>query len=193
MRLPIEAKNRKVACGGNGDCGCGCGGNSPQPPALGSLDGYVVMGQQPDGDGESYMSVQSLQSMKDHAEELLTRVDHGTRLPDWVEAKLTRAAQSLNDVYEYMSHGKGQRLAGLREDLRVFNQQHPYHKDLDLIESRDRTLVGDGTFDIPGRRAGMLARAGVVEIFDGPFGKELELTRKGRISLDQSRETFDLL
>ena len=48
--------------------------------------------------------------MRDHAEDLLSRVDHGTRLPDWVEAKLTRAAQSLNDVYEYMSHGKGQQL-----------------------------------------------------------------------------------
>lgn len=39
----------------------------------------------------------------------------------------------------------------------------------------------------------MLARAGVVEILDGPFGKELELTRKGRLSLRQSREAFDLL
>ena len=109
MRLPIENKNRKTACGGN--CGCGCNGNqTPAAPPLGSLDGYVVMGQQPEMDGENYTSVQALQSMKDHAGDLLSRVDHGTRLPDWVEAKLTRAAQSLNDVYEYMSHGKGQSL-----------------------------------------------------------------------------------
>lgn len=67
--------------------------------------------QASEGDGESYMSVQALQSMRDHAEDLLSRVDHGSRLPDWVEAKLTRAAQSLNDVYEYMSHGKGQSLS----------------------------------------------------------------------------------
>jgi hypothetical protein len=33
-----------------------------------------------------------------------------TASEDWAEAKLTRAAQSLNDVYEYMSHGKGQQL-----------------------------------------------------------------------------------
>jgi hypothetical protein len=198
MHLPIEAKDHPCMSGGACQCGGSCGGgcgSKPAPSPLGSLDAYVVMGDSPasGGDGESYMSVQALQSMRDHAEDLLSRVDHGTRLPDWVEAKLTRAAQSLNDVYEYMSHGKGQRLAGLQDDLRVFNQQYPYHKDLDLIESRNRTLVGDGTFDIPGRRAGMLARAGVVEIFDGPFGKELEMTRKGRILLDQSRESFGLL
>lgn len=90
--------------GGPCQCGGGCGQQSlMMQPDYGSKE----------GDGESYMSVQALQSMRDHAEDLLSRVDHGTPLPDWAESKLTRAAQSLNDVYEYMSHGKGQRLAGL--------------------------------------------------------------------------------
>lgn len=96
---------------------CQCGGGCGQQPLM----------LQPDygdkeGDGESYMSVQALQSMRDHAEDLLNRVDHGTPLPDWAEAKLTRAAQSLNDVYEYMSHGKGQRLATTGDNMnRVAN------------------------------------------------------------------------
>ena len=59
-------------------------------------------------DGESYMSVQALQSLKDHAADLLGQVANTTPLPDWVEAKLTRAAQTINDVYEYMNHGRGQ-------------------------------------------------------------------------------------
>ena len=70
------------------ECGGGCGGKK--------------------ADGESYMSVQALQSMRDHAEDLLGQVQYTSDLPDWVEAKLTRAAQTLNDVYEYMNHGKGQ-------------------------------------------------------------------------------------
>ena len=61
-------------------------------------------------DGESYMSVQGLQSLKDHAEDLLGQVGNDTPLPDWVEAKITRAAQAINDVYEYMNHGRGQNL-----------------------------------------------------------------------------------
>lgn len=73
------------------ECGGGCGGKKQ-------------------ADGESYMSVQALQSMRDHAEGLLNQVQYNSELPDWVEAKLTRAAQSLNDVYEYMNHGKGQDL-----------------------------------------------------------------------------------
>ena len=115
MRLPIEAKDHPCMSGGACQCGGSCGGgcgSKPAPNPLGSLDAYVVMedSHAVEGDGESYMSVQALQSMRDHAEDLLSRVDHGSMLPDWVEAKLTRAAQSLNDVYEYMSHGKGQQL-----------------------------------------------------------------------------------
>ena len=121
MQLPIEAKDHPCMSGGDCQCGGSCGGgcgSKPAPSPLGSLDAYVVMDDiasairptASEGDGESYMSVQALQSMRDHAEDLLSRVNHNTRLPDWAEAKLTRAAQSLNDVYEYMSHGKGQQL-----------------------------------------------------------------------------------
>lgn len=112
MRRPSASRVASMfaahPCKQGGPCQCG-GGCGQQPlrmqPDYGSRPAPVG------GDGESYMSVQALQSMRDHAEDLLSRVDHGSRLPDWVEAKLTRAAQSLNDVYEYMSHGKGQRLA----------------------------------------------------------------------------------
>ncbi len=59
-----------------------------------------------DSDG-SYMSVQNLQSLHDHAATLLERVGPQTALPDWVEAKIDRAAASLLDVMEYMEHGEG--------------------------------------------------------------------------------------
>ena len=84
-------------------------------------------------------------------------------------------------------------MESIADALRVFSQQHPYHNDLELIASQRRTIVGGGRFEIPGRRAGMLARAGVVQIFGGTFGEELELTTKGRRSLRESREAFDLI
>jgi len=59
-----------------------------------------------DADG-SYMSVQNLQSLRDHATALLERVGPRTKLPDWVEAKVDRAAANLLDVMEYMEHGEG--------------------------------------------------------------------------------------
>lgn len=59
-----------------------------------------------DSDG-SYMSVQNLQSLHDHAAALLERVGPQTALPDWVEAKIDRAASNLLDVMEYMEHGEG--------------------------------------------------------------------------------------
>ena len=59
-----------------------------------------------DADG-SYMSVQNLKGLHDHAAALLERVGPQTALPDWVEAKIDRAAASLLDVMEYMAHGEG--------------------------------------------------------------------------------------
>lgn len=59
-----------------------------------------------DSDG-SYMSVQSLKSLHDHSAVLLERVGPQTALPDWVEAKIDRAAANLLDVMEYMAHGEG--------------------------------------------------------------------------------------
>lgn len=106
----------KVSCGGN--CGCGCGKTSPVEvfSGVGALPVEVEIhrvdaskGLHPDG--ESYMSVQALESMRDHAEELLQKIDSETPLPDWVEAKLTKASQSLLDVYEYMAHGHGGKTA----------------------------------------------------------------------------------
>jgi hypothetical protein len=59
-----------------------------------------------DSDG-SYMSVQNLESLRDHSAALLERVGAQTALPDWVEAKIDRAAANLLDVMEYMAHGEG--------------------------------------------------------------------------------------
>jgi len=59
-----------------------------------------------DSDG-SYMSVQNLESLHDHSAALLERVGVQTALPDWVEAKIDRAASNLLDVMEYMAHGEG--------------------------------------------------------------------------------------
>lgn len=67
-------------------------------------------GAEDEGEG-SYMSAQALQAMQSHAADLLAQVDDSTELPDWVEAKITGAAQDLQDVYEFMMHGYGQRLA----------------------------------------------------------------------------------
>lgn len=91
-------------------------------------------------DGESYMSVQALQSMRDHSAELLTRVQADTSLPDWAESKLTQAAQSLNDVYEYMAHGLGKTSS---MDLRI--QQEIEHMDhLNQYMYNGRKLEGLG-------------------------------------------------
>lgn len=245
MILPVE--RAKKACGGDTSCGCGCSQQEPE--------------------GESYMSLQALRAMQEHAAELLDQLDPQSALPDWVESKLTGASQSLTDVYEYMSHGqkyaaswtpesrlvdalnkadaavtqlgwlmretplaradlqKALKLleagvqilqrdvarelslpsmitasaprpkrADLADDLKQFNQQHPYHNDLDLISSRRETKVGTGTFEISPRRALVLERAGLVEVMGNQYGEKLlRLTAKGRRSLDQSSDDFSQL
>jgi len=88
--------------------------------------------------------------------------------------------------------GRGRR-AGLDRDLQVFQRQHPYYNDLDHIDLRRRTLIGKGRFDIDGRRAGLLARKGLVYIIEGPFGPELELTSHCHRSLNEGRDEFALL
>ncbi len=55
----------------------------------------------------SYMSVQGLQSMVEHAQMLLGVINRSTPLPDWVESKIIRAAADITDVVEYYSHGEG--------------------------------------------------------------------------------------
>ena len=88
------SNTRKKACGEG--CGCGCGGGKP-------ADHHP--------EGGSYMSTQALRGMIDHASDLLEGIDNSTPLPDWVEAKLTRAALNLEDVYEYLAHGHGKKTA----------------------------------------------------------------------------------
>lgn len=90
---------------------------------------------------------------------------------------------------------RGMSASDIKESLDQFNRQWPFHRDLDSIESAvgRRTLIGNGRFDIPGQRAGLLSRAGLVEIKEGNFGKELHLTSKGKRSLAESREAFSNL
>jgi predicted double-glycine peptidase len=77
-------------------------------------------------------------------------------------------------------------------DLSVFNRQHPWHRDLDHINSsREKVRIGPGRFEIPGRRAGMMVKAGLVDIIEDNFGKYLEITSKGRRSLDDSMDTWE--
>jgi|APSaa5957512622_1039677.scaffolds.fasta_scaffold02508_2 hypothetical protein len=97
------------------------------------------------------------------------------------------------NLAEWLDDQGGKEAGQFDAPLRVFNSQHPYHKDLDLIASQRRTLIGTGRFDIDGRRAGALVKAGLVEITEGSFGEELELTRKGRMSLDNSEDAFGKL
>ncbi len=82
---------------------------------------------------------------------------------------------------------------GPSEDVIRFGKDYPYHSDLELIQDRRRTLMGNGRFDIPGRRAGLLARMGLVDIVEGIYGKELHLTGKGERYLDRSQDAFDRL
>jgi hypothetical protein len=83
----------KRACSGEGGCSCGCAGSEKHP------------------EGENYMSVQALQSLRDQAQTLMGRIRTDSNLPDWVEAKLTEASQKLEDVFGYMEYGHGQHLA----------------------------------------------------------------------------------
>lgn len=82
------------------------------------------------------------------------------------------------------------RLAGIDDQLKVFNNQHPFHNELELIDSQRRTLIGDGRFEIPGRRAGMMARQGLVDIVEAQFGKELSLTAKGKKQLREGQDEW---
>lgn len=75
-------------------------------------------------------------------------------------------------------------------ELRIFNKQHPYHRDLDFIADRPRTTVGDGNFQINKYQAWLMMKNGLVTVQEGQFGREVKLTAKGRRSLEQSREAF---
>ena len=104
MASRVAQRYSKKACSGNPSCSCGCGGPKVKPL---QVDAEIVRL----ADGENYMSVQSLQAMADHANSLLGKINESTDLPDWVEAKIIRAAASLEDVMEFFEHGWGQRLA----------------------------------------------------------------------------------
>ena len=80
--------------------------------------------------------------------------------------------------------------SGKPVDLSVFNRWYPYHRDLEAIDavgSTRRALAGD---IVPWPRARTMARTGLINILDSPFGHEMTLTDWGYESLKQSREAF---
>jgi hypothetical protein len=83
--------------------------------------------------------------------------------------------------------------ADLDDDLQVFQRQHPYHNDLDLIASQDRTYVGNGPTQVPWTRAQALVRGQYVNVLEDRSGKILELTSKGEKSLRESQNAFSKL
>lgn len=65
-----------------------------------------------DMDG-NYMSVKAVRALAEHAEMLMQYITEDAELPDWVEAKITRANSDLTDVVEHYLHQP--REAALRE------------------------------------------------------------------------------
>lgn len=55
-----------------------------------------------DEDG-SYMSVQALNTIRKNSENLMSHINQGSVLPDWVESKLTRANTDLGDVAQFFA------------------------------------------------------------------------------------------
>ena len=78
----------------------------------------------------------------------------------------------------------------IHERLATFRRHFPYHGDLELIEGQRRTLIGTGRFEIPFRRAERLEKMGLVSKALRFGEPHLELTEKGRISLEESEEAF---
>lgn len=74
---------------------------------------------EPSPDGGNYMAVSNLRSLHDHSRMLLAKIDHSTPLPDWIEAKLTKAATHLLDVTEWVEHG-----SSLRKKASRFNWKY---------------------------------------------------------------------
>ena len=88
--------------------------------------------------------------------------------------------------------------ADLNDDIERFGKDYPYHSDLSFIEEKGDAgrpvRVGNSRFEIPGRRAGMLARLGYVDILHGLHDiRTLVITTKGERYLDRSQDAFDLL
>lgn len=87
-----------VGCTLGGGCTCG-GGCGAQPTPVAELHHH----HEEEGDGEFYMSVQSLKSLHLKSGELLRILNEESKLPDWVEFKLSRASNDLNDVHGYLT------------------------------------------------------------------------------------------
>jgi hypothetical protein len=60
---------------------------------------------EPSPHGGHYMAVSNLKSLRRNSSELLGMVSADSPLPDWVEAKLTQSASSIDDVADWMRNG----------------------------------------------------------------------------------------
>lgn len=76
-------------------------------------------GHEADSDG-SYMSVGYLKALSDKSEELLDYIDNSTPLPDWVEAKISQAANAINGVRDYFVYRDGEDNEG--DDMKLEDQ-----------------------------------------------------------------------
>jgi hypothetical protein len=73
-----------------------------------------------DSDG-SYMSVGYLQALTDKSGHLLEHIDNSTPLPDWVEAKISQAANAINSVHDFyeFSDGRVRELTAAERKMRA--------------------------------------------------------------------------
>ena len=66
-------------------------------------DKFKSAGHVADSDG-SYMSTGYLKALSDKSEELLHYIHENSDLPDWVEAKISQAANAINGVHDYFKY-----------------------------------------------------------------------------------------
>jgi len=107
-----------------------------------------------------------------------------------LRSRLVRLAHTNPDLRPHLLPLLVGREASLDGDLARFNQDYPYHRDLEAIDAvgeTRRALVGDA---VPWVRARLLDRLGLVVVAEGPFGRELTLTDRGYRYLAQSRQAF---
>ena len=115
------------------------------------------------GRGTSYMSVQALQGMRDHADELLNVITADTMLPDWAEFKIARASQSLTSVFEYMNHGEG----ALKQ------------------------AQTDRTAKVEYKQVGEMVRLTVLQAGQGKFLKAVEVQRRASVFQDKVERAIE--
>ena len=93
-------------------------------------------------------------------------------------------------MFEFLEEFAGAKLIA-EGNLKVFQRQHPFYNEMDLISSQRRTLIGTGHGEVPGKTAGLMIKKGWVDVTHGRFGKELDMTAKGRKVWNQYQDDWD--